>query len=64
MDLGVRGEGYLIVGGTAGMGFEAARALAADGARVAIAGQRPRAGGTRCGRDPCGTRDRRRAVGR
>ena len=41
MDLGVRGEGYLIVGGTAGMGFEAARALAADGARVAIAGRDP-----------------------
>jgi len=39
MDLGVRDNGYLIVGGTAGMGFEAARALAADGARVAVAGR-------------------------
>jgi NAD(P)-dependent dehydrogenase (short-subunit alcohol dehydrogenase family) len=39
MDLGVRDEGYLIVGGTGGMGFEAARALAADGARVAICGR-------------------------
>jgi NAD(P)-dependent dehydrogenase (short-subunit alcohol dehydrogenase family) len=39
MDLGVRDEGYLIVGGTAGMGFEAARALAADGARVAVCGR-------------------------
>jgi NAD(P)-dependent dehydrogenase (short-subunit alcohol dehydrogenase family) len=39
MDLGVRDQGYLIVGGTAGMGFEAARALAADGARVAVAGR-------------------------
>ena len=39
MDLGVRDEGYLIVGGTAGMGFEAARALAADGARIAVCGR-------------------------
>ncbi|MEX1007374.1 MAG: SDR family oxidoreductase [Acidimicrobiia bacterium] len=39
MDLGVRDQGYLIVGGTAGMGFEAARALAADGARIAVAGR-------------------------
>ena len=33
MDLGVRDQGYLVVGGTAGMGYEATRALAADGAR-------------------------------
>jgi 3-oxoacyl-[acyl-carrier protein] reductase len=39
VDLGVRGQGYLIIGGTAGMGYEAARALAADGARVAIVGR-------------------------
>ncbi len=39
MDLGVRDHGYLIVGGTAGMGFEAARALAADGAHVAVCGR-------------------------
>ena len=39
MDLGVRDQGYLIVGGTAGMGFEAARSLAADGARVAVCGR-------------------------
>jgi NAD(P)-dependent dehydrogenase (short-subunit alcohol dehydrogenase family) len=39
MDLGVRGHGYLIVGGTAGMGFAAARALVEDGANVAIAGR-------------------------
>jgi len=46
MDLGVRDQGYLVVGGTAGMGFEAARALAADGARIAV-----------CGRDEARARD-------
>lgn len=40
MDLGVAGRGYLIFGGTAGMGLAAARTLANDGARVAIAGRR------------------------
>jgi NAD(P)-dependent dehydrogenase (short-subunit alcohol dehydrogenase family) len=39
MDLGVRDQGYLIVGGTAGIGLAAAAVLAADGARVAIAGR-------------------------
>jgi NAD(P)-dependent dehydrogenase (short-subunit alcohol dehydrogenase family) len=39
MDLGVRDRGYLIVGGSAGMGLAAAMVLAADGARVAIAGR-------------------------
>jgi 3-oxoacyl-[acyl-carrier protein] reductase len=39
MDLGVRDRGYLLVGGTAGMGLATARVLAADGARVAIAGR-------------------------
>ena len=39
MDLGVRDRGYLLFGGTAGMGRAAARALAADGARVAVAGR-------------------------
>jgi NAD(P)-dependent dehydrogenase (short-subunit alcohol dehydrogenase family) len=39
MDLGVRDSGYLIFGGTAGIGLAAARTLAADGARVAIAGR-------------------------
>ncbi len=39
MDLGVRGRGYLVFGGTAGIGRAAARALAADGAQVAIAGR-------------------------
>lgn len=39
MDLGVRGRGFLVVGGTAGMGRAAAAALAADGARVAVAGR-------------------------
>jgi 3-oxoacyl-[acyl-carrier protein] reductase len=39
MDLRVADRSFLIVGGTAGMGFEAARALAADGARLAVAGR-------------------------
>lgn len=39
MDLGVRDHGYLVFGGTAGMGRAAASVLAADGARVAIAGR-------------------------
>jgi NAD(P)-dependent dehydrogenase (short-subunit alcohol dehydrogenase family) len=39
MDLGVRDRGYLVFGGTAGIGRAAAQALAADGARVAIAGR-------------------------
>ncbi len=39
MDLGVGGLGYLVIGGSAGMGKAAARALAADGARVAVAGR-------------------------
>jgi 3-oxoacyl-[acyl-carrier protein] reductase len=37
MDLGVRDRGYLIVGGTAGMGLATATVLAAEGARVAVA---------------------------
>lgn len=39
MDLGVRDRGYLIVGGTAGMGLAAAAVLAAEGALVAVAGR-------------------------
>jgi 3-oxoacyl-[acyl-carrier protein] reductase len=39
MDLGVRGRGYLIVGGSRGMGRAAAEALAADGASVAVVGR-------------------------
>ncbi len=39
MDLGVRDQGYLVFGGTAGIGRAAAQALATDGARVAIAGR-------------------------
>lgn len=40
MDLGVRDRGYLIVGGTAGIG-PAANALAREGARVAVVGRHP-----------------------
>jgi NAD(P)-dependent dehydrogenase (short-subunit alcohol dehydrogenase family) len=36
MDLGVRDRNFVIVGGTTGMGFAAATALAADGAHVAL----------------------------
>ena len=40
MDLGVAGKGYLILGGTSGIGFAAARTLVADGANVAVVGRR------------------------
>jgi len=36
MDLGVRDRNFVIVGGTTGMGFAAATALASDGANVAL----------------------------
>ncbi len=39
MDLRVTDQAFLIAGGTAGMGFEAARVLAGEGARVAVAGR-------------------------
>ena len=39
MDLGVRGQGYLVFGGSAGIGRATAQALAADGARVAVVGR-------------------------
>jgi NAD(P)-dependent dehydrogenase (short-subunit alcohol dehydrogenase family) len=39
MDLGVRDHGFLIFGGTGGIGRAAATALAADGAHVAIVGR-------------------------
>ncbi|MFI7194271.1 SDR family oxidoreductase [Nocardia nova] len=39
MDLSVRDKGYLVLGGTAGIGLAAARSLAEDGARIAIVGR-------------------------
>lgn len=39
MDLGVRGQPFLIFGGTAGIGLAAATALAADGATLALVGR-------------------------
>src|SRR5690242_6370776 len=39
MDLGVRDRGYLIVGGTGGMGLATAHILAADGARLVVVGR-------------------------
>jgi len=39
LDLGVRGKGYVVVGGTAGMGLAAARALAREGASVVVVGR-------------------------
>ncbi len=41
MDLGVRDRGYLIVGGTGGMGLATAQVLAAEGARLAVVGRDP-----------------------
>jgi 3-oxoacyl-[acyl-carrier protein] reductase len=43
MDLGHKGRGFIVVGGSTGMGFETAKLLAANGARVAII--------SRCGAD-------------
>ena len=39
MELGVKGNAYIIVGGTRGMGWETARRLAGDGAELAIVGR-------------------------
>ena len=36
MELGLRGRAYLVTGGSRGLGFAAARALVAEGARVLI----------------------------
>jgi len=41
MDLGVHGKGYLIVGGTSGMGLATARVLAAEGASLVVSGRDP-----------------------
>ena len=39
MELGVRDRTYVVFGGTRGIGFAAARALADDGARLALVGR-------------------------
>jgi NAD(P)-dependent dehydrogenase (short-subunit alcohol dehydrogenase family) len=39
MDLGMKGKAYALVGGTSGMGRDAARLLAQEGARVALVGR-------------------------
>ena len=44
MDLGITGKAFVIVGGTAGMGYAAARDLAAEGAKVALIGRNQQAG--------------------
>lgn len=41
MDLEIAGRAALVVGGSKGIGFETARLLAADGARVALVARRP-----------------------
>jgi 3-oxoacyl-[acyl-carrier protein] reductase len=42
MDLRVRDKGYLIVGGTSGMGLATAQVLAAEGAKLVITGRDPK----------------------
>ncbi len=39
MDLGLRGQGHLVVGGTRGMGWATAQILAAEGADVVVVGR-------------------------
>ena len=41
MDLGLRDRAYLVTGGSRGLGFAAARALVADGARVLLSAPHP-----------------------
>ena len=41
MDLGLAGRRALVTASTEGLGLAAARALAAEGARVAVSGRRP-----------------------
>jgi len=41
MDLGVAGKGFLIVGGTSGMGLATARVLVGEGASVVLLGRQP-----------------------
>jgi 3-oxoacyl-[acyl-carrier protein] reductase len=41
MDLGLTGRVYLVTGGSKGLGFAAARALTADGARVVLSSRSP-----------------------
>ena len=40
MDLGLRDRVYLVTGGSRGLGYAAAQALVADGARVVVSGRR------------------------
>jgi 3-oxoacyl-[acyl-carrier protein] reductase len=47
MDLGIAGKAFVVVGGTSGMGYAAARVLAADGARVALVGRNQASGDER-----------------
>lgn len=42
MDLGLQGKGFLVVGGTAGMGLATARVLATEGAQVVVVGRNTR----------------------
>ena len=60
MDLGVRGRNFVIVGGTTGMGFAAATALAGDGANVALLAR----DGERARERADGARRRTRRAGR
>lgn len=41
MDLGVRGSGFVVTGGSSGLGFATARALVDDGARVLLVAREP-----------------------
>jgi 3-oxoacyl-[acyl-carrier protein] reductase len=42
MNLGLKGKAFIVTGGTAGLGFAAARALSAEGANVIVTAGRRR----------------------
>ena len=57
MDLGLRDRVYLVTGGSRGLGYAAAEALVADGARVVVSA-RDAAGHDEGGRGPRSRRGR------